>query len=185
MPFGKKHKVLFREKIMCKLTLGAGLPLTAENLTTPPFHVPNGKGGAYKTELVLVRTPERTEKILWWHEGDPRPEPHNHPWSFQSTILSGGYTEDRWWIDEEGNLQTKTITYRADELKINDMPANVFHVVRDVLPKTVTQLLCGQVVKDNLWGYLNLTTKEYYDAPKDPEFVKALHAINPHMRVKT
>jgi len=168
-------------------TLG-GSPLTAEHLTSTPLHIPYmnrfGKVGAYKTELVLVRSPERTEKIIWWHENDPRIEPHNHPWAFKSNILSGGYTEDRWWIDGNGELQKETLTYNANDLNVNDMPANVFHVVRDVQPKTVTRLLCGQASKDNIWGYLNIETKEYWDAEKDPTFIDMLREINPHMRPK-
>ncbi len=165
-------------------TLGGGFALKSEHLETPPFHVPNGKGGAYKTELVMVRTPERTEKIIWWYEDDPRPEPHNHPWRFESTILSGGYTEDRWWIDERGELQKATITYRANDLNLNVVEKNVFHVVRDVLPKTTTRLLCGQASPNNEWGYLDLTTKEYSEAERDPRFLEYLQAINPHLRSK-
>jgi len=166
-------------------TTSLGFALTADQLETPPFHVPNTKGGAYKTELVLFRSPERTEKIIWWHEDDPRPEPHNHPWRFESTILSGGYTEDRWWIDEKGELQKETITYRANDRNINVCEANVFHVVRDIQPKTTTKLLCGQASEGNAWGYLDLSTKAYSQAENDPKFRDWLREINPHLRPKS
>lgn len=86
-----------------KTTIVAKNPLQAEHLMTPPLHIPDGKGEAFKTELVLERSEERTVKIQWWYADDPRKDPHNHPWSFQSEILSGGYTEDRWTFDKETN----------------------------------------------------------------------------------
>lgn len=133
-------------------TTTGGFALQNDHLESPPSHIPDGKGGAYKTELVLYRSPERTEKIIWWYKNDPRPEPHNHPWRFESTILSGGYTEDRWWIDESKELQKRTTIYRSDEININVVETDVFHVVRDVQPKTTTKLLCGQASEGNSWG---------------------------------
>lgn len=166
---------------MSETTTG-GFDLKNDQLESPPAHIPDGKGGAYKTELTLYRSPERTEKIIWWYSDDPRPEPHNHPWRFESTILSGGYTEDRWWIDDNGELQKRTITYSADGQNVNVVETNVFHVVRDVQPKTTTKLLCGQASEGNAWGYLDLSTKEYTEAEKDPSFLDWMRDINPHMR---
>ena len=163
-------------------TTTGGFALTNDQLESPPAHIPDGQGGAYKTELALFRSPERTEKIIWWYSDDPRPEPHNHPWRFESTILSGGYTEDRWWIDEKGTLQKATNVYRANEQNLNRVGAHVFHVVRDVQPKTTTKLLCGQASEGNAWGYLDLSTKEYVEAEKDSAFLEWLKEINPHIR---
>lgn len=164
-------------------TIGGGFASLSGHLETPPYHVPDGRGGAYKTELALFRSPERTEKILWWHADDPRSEPHNHPWRFESTILSGGYSEHRWWLDENGELQTETCTYRAGD--INVVERHIFHVVFDVQPKTVTQLLCGPATEGNRWGYLDLATKTYTDAESDPQFLADLRALNPHLRPRT
>jgi len=163
---------------MNNLTLG-GLPIAAANLQFPPVHIPDGKGGAYKTELALFRSPERTEKIIWWHSSDPRAEPHNHPWPFVSTILYGGYTEDRWW-KENGVWRESSRQYRAGEK--NDVASDVFHNVREVLPGTVTHLVCGAASEGNLWGYISTDTKEYVDAERDPAFVDALRAINPYLK---
>jgi hypothetical protein len=162
-----------------KLTLG-GLEAISNNLESPPVHIPNGNGGAYKTELALFRSQERTEKIIWWHTDDPRQEPHNHPWRFESTILSGGYSENRWWFDENGALQQSSRTYRKGD--VNTVEANVFHVVFDVEPKTVTHLICGNASENNIWGYLSLEDFTYFDAERNPDFVDLIRAINPHLR---
>lgn len=195
-----------------KITTG-GQPLIAGNLQTPPVHIPDGRGGAYKTELALLRTPERTEKIIWWHGDDPRKEPHNHPWPFESEIKGGGYTETRWWlvpdlpvahpdyedpaewvrsgrVDEvretpKGLLCIATRKYRAGDF--NRVPTEVYHVVYDVQPGTVTHLVCGAATANNEWGYLDLETYEHVSA-RDPRFadngfIDRLREINPHMRV--
>lgn len=158
-------------------TLG-GLEIKEGRFASPPTHIPDGNGKAYKTELAVMRSPERTEKIIWWHLDDPRPEPHNHPWDFESTILSGGYSEKRWWI-EDGILKTEDCTYRAGDKNI--VPSNVYHVVYDVQPGTVTYLICGVASPNNTWGYLNLETLQYEEATKDPNFWKLMCQINPHL----
>jgi len=166
---------------MIDKTLGG---LLAQNgfLEAPPNHIPDDFGGSYKTELALFRSKERTEKIIWWHSDDPRPEPHNHPWPFESTILSGGYSEKRWWYDENNVLQQSEHKYRKGD--INKVNANVFHVVFDVLPKTVTHLICGEASENNIWGYLSLEDFTYFDAKKDPEFFSKMVLINPHLKPK-
>lgn len=155
-----------------------GFALQHAALTVPPVHIPDGHGGAYKTELVIARTPERTEKILWWHADDPRPEPHNHPWDFVSEILHGGYTEDRFWFDGD-EMRSATHTYRAGD--INMVARDVFHCVVAVQPGTVTHLTCGPAFPGNEWHYLDVTTGELKSSA-DPTFRPALEAINPHLR---
>lgn len=161
-----------------KLTLG-GFPVSSEYLQSVPVHIPDDKGGSYRTELVLYRSADYTEKILWWHSDDPRKEPHNHPWWFESSILSGGYTESRYWL-ENGELKFEEKTYRAGD--VNIVPANVYHVVYDVQPQTVTHLRCGVAREDNAWGYLNLETLEHIAAKKEVNFWNSMVAINPHLK---
>lgn len=160
-------------------TTTSGLPIQNKTLQQPPTHIPDGNGGCYKTELALVRTPEYTEKIIWWYKDDPRKEPHNHPWDFVSSILSGGYTEDRWWI-EDGVLQKITKAYRAGDENV--VPSSVYHVVYDVQPGTVTNLKCGVASEGNAWGYLDLNTLEHIPAKGSPDFLEELWKINPHLR---
>lgn len=166
-------------------TTSGGQPLTHGALETPPIHIPNGRGGAYKTELVIERAPMSTTKILWWHEDDPRDEPHNHPWEFTSLILAGGYTDYHYWVDTDGVVQAGVETFRAGGE--NHVPVNVFHSVRDVLPGTRTRMMCGAAAPGNEWGYLDLATGGYITAldkrfETDPPFLDQLRALNPHMR---
>lgn len=170
----------------------AGLPLIQANLTAPPLHIPDGNGGAYKTELVLFRSPDRSEKINWWHGPDPRRDPHNHPWPFRSTILSGALTMTLWrfdWLACE--WWQETVSYSAGATY--DMPADVFHTVDSVEPGTVTHMQCGPLSYPHdthvfraeargEWGYL--VGGVYEPAKPDPDFRAQLAAINPHMRAR-
>jgi len=176
-------------------TIGTGNPLAHADLAVPPLHIPDGKGGCYKTELVLERSQERVVKIHWWHGPDPRREPHNHPWEFfRSTILSGGYTETRWILNKDsGTWWSATRFYRKGE--INEMPRDAFHTVDSVLPGTVTKMETGPLVEGGDWGYLvpanpdishtvirNGDVGTYEKEEPDPKFFEQLCELNPHKR---
>ena len=168
---------------MTETTIGTGNPLAHADLAVPPLHIPDGEGGCYKTELVLERSEERVVKIHWWHAADPRRDPHSHPWPFKSTILSGGYTETRYWFDEEadGHISSSQRTYREGD--VNDLPLGMFHTVDSVMPGTVTRMECGPLVEGGDWGYLiDDAYVSVKDADRDPNFLKHLRDLNPHKR---
>jgi len=166
----------------------SGQSLEGEAFRIPPLHIPvcgdeaNARH-SYKSELTLVRDPDiGTKKLLWWHDKDPRDEPHNHPWDFRSAIISGGYTEERFWIDEDGKVQRDEVTYEAGQ--INVVPANVYHNVISVEPGTVTYLDCGPARTGNEWGYLDIRNGEYItfkDLTPD-NFLEMFQGLNPHTR---
>jgi len=167
-------------------TIGTGNPLEHADLTNPPLHIPDGRGGCYKTELVVKRSKDCVVKIQWWHGPDPRRDPHNHPWSFRSTILSGGYTETRHHNVGDTDIlsygvSTETRTYRAGD--VNDMPGGMYHTVDSVLPDTVTRMVTGPLIGGGDWGYL---IKGKYVSAKDDgvyqnsNFFEELCTLNPH-----
>jgi len=165
----------------------AGLALAHAHLTAPPLHIPDGHGGAYKTELVIFRSPGRTEKINWWHGPDPRRHPHNHPWDFESTILAGALTMTLWrfgWLALEWSREV--VTYGAGTTY--KLPADVFHTVDAVEPGTVTHMVCGPLAqateltprsKPGEWGHL--IGGCYHLTEPDPAFMVQLRALNPHL----
>ena len=160
-------------------TTSGGLALTHDMLAAPPMHIPDGRGGAYKTELVIERGADRTVKILWWYADDPRTEPHNHPWPFTSEIMAGGYTDERYRVAGDGTIDHETVVVRAGD--VNVVPADIYHRVTDVLPGTVTRMTCGTAAPGNTWGYLDIVSGEISPS-HDPMFVANLRAINPHLR---
>lgn len=149
---------------------------------SPPLHLPNKQGEPVKTELVLERSAERTVKLNWWHLPDVDRHPHNHPWEVvECHILQGGYTEERYWLDN-GVLKSSTHTYRAGD--INRFTHNVFHLVRTIEPGTLSKMACGPEVANNEWGYLDLKTKKYVRAKEDPGFMKRLEENNKFLKRK-
>jgi hypothetical protein len=167
-------------------TTSGGFSLQHDRMTSPPVHIPDGMGGSYKTELVIERSPQKTVKVLWWHADDPRPEPHNHPWDFESQIIAGGYTDVRYTV-KNGNVIREVKEVRSGD--INNVPREVFHCVTNVLPGTVTVMTCGEATPGNTWGYLDIETGEVTGSNEppfgDPDFIGKLRSINPHMRQKS
>lgn len=198
------------------LTAGMGLSTMASLLTRGPIHVPDLGGGTYKTEIALYDGPGvdvlvpyypevggglpqpielkiGTLKLTWWHAGDPRPLPHNHPWrdeggvSFRSSILSGGYTETVYRLDGS----TEQRVYRAGD--VNIARHDEYHVVSEVLPQTVTLMACGPRVKpeegQSPWGYLltgddgrMVAVGPTHPSVMDPGAGDRFKALNPHLR---
>lgn len=171
-------------------TTSLGLSLKSRPFGSPPIHVPNGGGGpnarhSFKSELTLLRDPQiGTKKILWWHGDDPRVTPHNHPWNFRSAILSGGYTEERYWLSRTGSIKRETLTFTAG--MINEVPADVFHNVTRVLPGTVTYLDCGPAREGGAWGYMELGEGEYIPSTElvVSDLKDCFAALNPHLAKK-
>lgn len=158
----------------------AGLELSHAPFEKPPLHIPNAKGQPYKTELVEVRSPELTIKWNFWHFPDDDRAPHNHPWDFKSTIVHGGYTEKRYWLDEVDGLKTEEKEYKVGD--VADVPRGVYHRVIAVLPGTVTRMVCGPAAPGNDWGYLDLTTWQHVKAGPDPDFMTRLRANNQFLK---
>lgn len=52
-------------------------------------------GAPYLTRLHLLKTPWFAVFLHWFHAPDPQPDPHDHPVSFLSIPLRGGYVEER------------------------------------------------------------------------------------------
>jgi hypothetical protein len=155
----------------------------------------------YKTDVVVYdQADQGTLKVTAWHKDDPRGEiPHNHPWadeegvSFISYIVRGGYKETRTKAD--GTTETRTLV--AGDL--NESRYDEFHTVSDILPGTLTILMCAPravVAQGNEpWGYLvfkdlegNALTTGVLVGMNDPRtkdgaFIAKAAVQNPALRV--
>lgn len=112
------------------------------------FEVPQYEGdGVYLTRWRIVQTPWGGLYLHRMEGPDPRATLHDHPWSFLSLILRGGYVERR--LDP--------MTMRVDEGHRvrwwNRMRATDAHSIRSLLRvPTWTLLLVGK--RRRTWGYL-------------------------------
>lgn len=176
------------------ITIASGASTSVPLFLGRPVHIPDASDGSYKTEIVVYDGPGGTIKINYWSGKDPREESHNHPWkgedgvSFVSYILQGGYTETVKYL-EDGVWKTRKNTYRAGD-KNTAMWAE-FHTVDEVLPNTVTLMVCGPRYtppEGQAWGYVHpeggVNTVIGANDPKvaDPTFFPRFLALNPFRR---
>lgn len=150
--------------------------------------VPNADGIAYKAELVVLASVDRTVKINLWslpdRRGGERPQPHNHPWSFQSVVLLGGYTEDRYVVPTEGGTPRAHRGVERCGPAVNEIAQTDYHEVTEIHhpQATLTLMICGPRTQGGIWGYLDTDTGDHASAAPDPDFSAKLKSLNPHHR---
>jgi len=163
--------------------------LTWEQFTHPGggvFAIPDNQGRISKVELILASTPDETVKVNRWFLPDrragQRPVPHNHRWTvMRSTILRGGYTEERYRSGRGGVGHERCVHAAGGR---NELGHAVFHEVVEILDpgETWTLMVCGHGQPGD-WGYLDPDSGRYRHnealAP-DPGFAAAFRALNPH-----
>lgn len=103
----------------------------------------------YLTRYRLVQTPWFGVFVHCIHRPDKDRFLHDHPWSFTSIVLRGGYKEV---CRRDTNSFTFAKTHKAGS--VHRMPLkNGYHAIRTLLRvPTWTLIFTGRRVKD--WGYL-------------------------------
>ncbi|MBY8887267.1 hypothetical protein K7472_20830 [Streptomyces sp. PTM05] len=162
-------------------------PLTWEQFISPMswWLVPDGSGRLSKAELTLAEGRDRTVKFNVWYAPDLRgpggvPCPHSHPWPFESKILLGGYTEDRYVLDG-GQVRAETGRKHVQGTA-NPVGRDLYHEVVELHTApgaTMTLMLCGQGERGT-WGHLDPATGSVTPPQRDPFFPERLRALNPH-----
>lgn len=99
----------------------------------------------YLTRLHLIKTPWFSVCLHWIKKPDPEPDLHDHPVSFLSLILRGGYTEVR----KKPNLKQWFYTHKW----FNFIRASREdrHRIIAVWPKTLTLCFMGPIRRT--WGF--------------------------------
>lgn len=165
----------------------AGLaPLTWEQFTAPMswWLVPDGSGRLSKAELTLAEDRDRTVKLNVWHAPDIRgaegPLPHSHPWPFESQILTGGYSEDR-YLFVGGQVRAETGREYGPG-STNTVDRYLYYEVTELHSApgaTVTLMLCGHGER-GAWGHLDPATGTLSPPQQSGLFPERLRALNPH-----
>lgn len=75
-------------------------------------------------------------------------DPHDHPWSFLSVRLRGGYLED---VYQNRNVRT---THYNDAPSVGWRKAETVHKITHVKPGTWTLIITGPARRE--WGFLRL-----------------------------
>lgn len=93
----------------------------------------------YIKRLHVIKTPLFAIMLHWIQKPDPEPDLHDHPVTFLSVILRGGYVEKT----PSGYCVRRFFNFiRA---------ANHIHAIRYVMPDTLTLCFVGPKVRE--WGY--------------------------------
>lgn len=113
------------------------------------FSVPDYDGdGDYMTRYRIVQTPLFGIYVHRFDGPDPRPTLHDHPWSFLSIVLRGGYTERR--LDPHANR----VNEQHPVHRVNHVRASEAHSIRSLhRTPTWTLMLVGRRLRT--WGYLD------------------------------
>ena len=84
-----------------------------------------------------------------FHRSDADDDLHNHPWSGSSTILAGGYTEER--LHPDGSIRSRTYL-PGDSV---DLMPNTFHRVDLLDPAAGCWTLFRTSRRVQSWGFID------------------------------
>ncbi|MGF6881747.1 hypothetical protein ABH933_001258 [Nocardia sp. GP40] len=146
---------------------------------------PDQDGNCYKAELSLSANVWVNKWELPDIRGGQKPRPHSHPWRFESRLLTGGYTENRYERTETATSGTPPvrellgIEHRTGEL--NTVEGWEYHEIPEVHEpgRTLSLMICGPGV-EGAWGYLDVSTGKHTPGAPDPDYEARLRALNPH-----
>jgi hypothetical protein len=102
----------------------------------------------YITRLHVLKTPWFAVCLHWINKPDPEPYLHDHPVSFLSVILRGGYTE---WRTKGPPGCTGCVEKVNRWFNFVRATANDRHSIFRVVPRTLT--LCFMGPKCREWGF--------------------------------
>ena len=103
----------------------------------------------YLKRLRIIQTPWFAIYLHWIYLPDKDRDPHDHPWSFASIVLRGGYDETVHYAPEVHLDYTKHRTHRRFSAHITD--TRVAHQITNLEPETVTLLFVGR--RRRQWGF--------------------------------
>src|ERR1700722_11961514 len=98
----------------------------------------------YITRLHVIKTPWFAICVHWINKPDPEPHLHDHPVSFLSLILRGGYGELR-------QLYGQNVSTWHDWYNLISATPDDRHKICAVRPGTVTLCFMGPKVRE--WGF--------------------------------
>lgn len=96
----------------------------------------------YLTRLHLLKTPWFAVVLHFMKGPDPEPFMHDHPVSFLSIILRGGYVEKRGWFGEYVWRRWFNLVRCTDQ-----------HTIVEIWGKPITLCLMGPKVQE--WGFFD------------------------------
>lgn len=103
-------------------------------------------GVPYLSRRIVIRTPFGSIYHHRIHRPDQDRHLHNHPWTFVSIVLSGGYTE----VSQKRHQPNRTSRH-ARRFNVKRYGVD-YHRIAHVHPNTRTLVFCGP--RRGGWGFL-------------------------------
>lgn len=119
--------------------------------------IPCKDGTNYLVRLRIVQTPWFGIYLHDIHEDDGDRAPHNHPWSFFSLVLRGGYVERVY--DDPAGRPNHWREQMHNRLSLHKMGRVAAHRITYASPGLKTLILCGP--RKESWGFF--VDGEYVD----------------------
>jgi len=126
-------------------------------------------GDLYLRRLHVFQCPWFSVLLHWFYKPDPQPDLHDHPVSFLSVVLRGGYTEIR---EIGGARKTQDIRY------LNFIRSQDKHRIVRIDQNTVT--LCFAGPREREWGFhteRGFVPWQSYDIGVEPYGLRELEAF--------
>ncbi len=122
----------------------------------------------YLKRLRLLQTPWFGVFVHAILEPDRDRHPHDHPWTFRSLILRGGYTEEIYPIPTSGVLELDGVTHHNRRPGgLHHMQRGKVHRIKTINGPTTTLVLVGRLTDS--WGFLTedgfINWREYLNEP--------------------
>lgn len=111
--------------------------------------IPCQDGLAYLVRLRIVQTPWLSVYVHDIHQPDTDRDPHNHPWTFWSLVLRGGYTEQLHPIPYVHVDTWRTNTWRR--FSLHRMDRSSAHRIVHAQPGLKTLVITGR--RRSTWGF--------------------------------
>ena len=130
-------------------------------------HLYHTDGSTYMERYALFETRWLSARVHWIATADIDLHLHDHPWSFVSYLLRGGYTENRpktiepSFITNLGNIEEQTRTYRSvDYRRWAWRHSTDRHRISHVYPNTWTLFIYGPIRQ--WWGFYTPAGKVHF-----------------------
>jgi hypothetical protein len=106
-------------------------------------------GDPYLDRLRNIQTPWFGLYLHHIHRPDKDPDPHDHPWSFLSLILAGGYTETVW--PDKTSLPGDCSLRERPRWSLRGLGRDAAHIITSIRGPLWTLVLTGPRRGD--WGF--------------------------------
>ena len=115
--------------------------------------IPCQDGLVYLVRLRIVQTPWFGVYLHDIHEPDNDPHPHDHPWTFVSIVLRGGYHEELSCVWPGRRIRSWPHRWekKRGRWSVHRMNQSLAHRITHVRPRTKTLVLVGP--RRSEWGF--------------------------------